>query len=99
MGLKQQMNPAICVATDFSSSRSDTQQQGLSQQLLRSTKIAVLGERGLSAAAAATNFLPQSVASALVALVVGRLVDRVPSRIVVPFSMLTLMIAVLRLPS
>ena len=60
-------------------------------------QIAVLGERGLSAAAAATNFLPQSVASALVALVVGRLVDRVPSRIVVPFSMLTLMIAVLSL--
>jgi sugar phosphate permease len=60
-------------------------------------QIAVLGERGLSAAAAATNFLPQSVASALVALVVGRLVDRVPSRIVVPFSMLTLMVAVLSL--
>jgi len=60
-------------------------------------QIAVLGERGLSAAAAASNFLPQSVASALVALVVGRLVDRVPSRIVVPFSMLTLTVAVLSL--
>lgn len=60
-------------------------------------QIAVLGERGLSAAAAASNFLPQSIASALVALVVGRLVDRVPSRIVVPFSMFTLTVAVLSL--
>lgn len=60
-------------------------------------QIAVLGERGLSPAAAASNFLPQSISSAVVALTIGRLVDRVPSRVVVPFAMTVLAIAVLSL--
>ena len=57
-------------------------------------QIAVLGERGISATAAAGNFVPQSLAAAIVALVVGRLVDRVPGRIVIPFNMVVLATAV-----
>jgi len=60
-------------------------------------QIAVLGERGLSPAAAASNFLPQSISAAIVALTIGRLVDRVPGRIVVPFAMLVMSIAVMSL--
>lgn len=60
-------------------------------------QIAVLGERGLSPAAAASNFLPQSISAAVVALTIGRLVDRVPSRIVVPFAMLLMSVAVMSL--
>jgi MFS family permease len=54
-------------------------------------QVAVLGERGLSATAAATNFLPQSLAAATTAIVVGRLVDRVPGRVVVPINMMLLL--------
>jgi MFS family permease len=57
-------------------------------------QVAVLGERGLSPAQAATNFLPQSLAAATVAVVVGRLVDRVPGRLVVP-SVMVLLVAAL----
>ena len=57
-------------------------------------QIAVLGERGISATAAAGNFVPQSLAAAAVALGVGRLVDRVPGRIVIPIDMLLLAAAV-----
>ena len=60
-------------------------------------QIAVLGERGLSPAAAASNFLPQSISAAVVALTIGRLVDRVPSRIVVPFAMSVMSVAVMSL--
>ena len=60
-------------------------------------QIAVLGERGLSPAAAASNFLPQSISAAIVALTIGRLVDRVPGRIVVPFAMLVMSVAVMSL--
>ena len=60
-------------------------------------QIAVLGERGLSPAAAASNFLPQSISAAIVALTIGRLVDRVPGRIVVPFAMLVMSVAVISL--
>ena len=57
-------------------------------------QIAVLGERGISATAAAGNFVPQSLAAAAVALGVGRLVDRVPGRIVIPVDMVLLAAAV-----
>ena len=60
-------------------------------------QIAVLGERGLSPAAAASNFLPQSISAAIVALTIGRLVDRVPGRIVVPFAMSVMSVAVMSL--
>ena len=53
-------------------------------------QIAVLGERGISATAAAGNFVPQSLAAAAVALGVGRLVDRVPGRLVIPVDMVLL---------
>jgi MFS family permease len=56
-------------------------------------QVAVLGERGLTPGQAATNFLPQSLAAAAVAVVVGRLVDRVPGRLVVPSVMLLLVAA------
>ena len=57
-------------------------------------QIAVLGERGISATAAAGNFVPQSLAAAAVALGVGRLVDRVPGRLVIPVDMVLLAAAV-----
>ncbi len=47
-------------------------------------QIAVLGERGLSATEAAANFVPQSAAAAVFAVLVGRQVDRLPGRLVVP---------------
>lgn len=50
-------------------------------------QIAILEERGLSASAAAANFLPQSLAAAAVALSVGRVVDRVNGRAVIPAGM------------
>ncbi|MDA2959002.1 MAG: MFS transporter [Actinomycetota bacterium] len=56
-------------------------------------QIAILGERGLSSSSAAGNFVPQSLASVVTALVVGRLVDRVPARVVVPFNMAVLALA------
>ena len=58
-------------------------------------QIALLGERGLDAAAAATNFLPQSLAAAAVALAVGRLVDRLPGRWVLVADMSLLTVATL----
>lgn len=60
-------------------------------------QIAILEERGLSAGAAAANFLPQSIAAAAVALTVGRVVDRVYGRIVVPVSMTLLTVALFSL--
>jgi len=60
-------------------------------------QIALLEERGLSAGAAAANFLPQSLAAATVALTVGRLVDRVNGRIVIPACMTLLTAALLTL--
>lgn len=56
-------------------------------------QIAILGERGLDATAAATNFLPQSLAAAGVALAVGRVVDRLSGRLVIATSMSMLAIA------
>jgi MFS family permease len=60
-------------------------------------QIAVLGERGLTSTQAATNFLPQSLAAASTAIVVGRLVDRLPGRVVVPANMIMLTLAMLSL--
>ena len=56
-------------------------------------QIAVLGERGLSATQAATNFLPQSLAAAACAIAVGRAVDRVPGRLVLVWVMSLLAMA------
>ena len=53
-------------------------------------QIAILEERGLTAGAAAANFLPQSLAAAAVALTVGRVVDRVNGRVVIPACMMLL---------
>ncbi|MCZ2805887.1 MFS transporter [Modestobacter sp. VKM Ac-2983] len=53
-------------------------------------QIDLLGERGLSAGAAAANFLPQTVASLLATLAIGALVDRVSSRWLTSACMLTL---------
>ncbi len=56
-------------------------------------QIALLGERGLSATAAATNFLPQSLAAATCAILVGRAVDRLPGRLVLASVMGLLVLA------
>ncbi|MGA1345234.1 MAG: MFS transporter [Ilumatobacteraceae bacterium] len=55
-------------------------------------QVAILGERGLDAGAAAANFLPQSLAAATIALLVGRRIDRLPGRwaIVAAMSLLCL---------
>ncbi len=57
-------------------------------------QIAVLGERGISATAAARLCGTKFPAAAAVALGVGRLVDRVPGRIVIPVDMVLLAAAV-----
>jgi MFS family permease len=62
-------------------------------------QIAILGERGLSPAAAAANFLPQTLAVAGAALAAGWLTDRLSARLLVPASMLLLIGAVLVLPA
>lgn len=53
---------------------------GLVATALAFHQVAILGERGLDAGAAAANFLPQSIAAATVALLVGRRIDRLPGR-------------------
>lgn len=50
-------------------------------------QISLLGDRGLSSAAAAANFIPQTVAGLAVTLVVGHMIDRVGVRLVVALSM------------
>lgn len=61
------------IVTAFSTS-------GLVATALAFHQVAILGERGLDAGAAAANFLPQSIAAASVALLVGRRIDRLPGR-------------------
>lgn len=46
--------------------------------------VALLGARGLSPAAAAANFLPQTLAGAGAALAAGRLADQVSDRVLLP---------------
>lgn len=53
-------------------------------------QISLLGERGLSTAAAAANFLPQTAASLAATLAVGALVDRYDPRWLTSCSMLAL---------
>lgn len=53
-------------------------------------QIALLGERGLSAAEAAANFLPQTVTALLGTLVVGALIDRADPRIFIVLSMIAM---------
>lgn len=49
--------------------------------------IALLAERGLTTAEAASNFLPQTVAGAVAAIAAGRLADRVPARALLAASL------------
>src|SRR5690606_355863 len=53
-------------------------------------QIALLGERGLSAAEAAANFLPQTVTALLGTLAVGALIDRADPRIFIVLSMIAM---------
>lgn len=50
-------------------------------------QINLLTERGLSAAAAAANFLPQTVAGFAATLLIGTVIDRVNPRVVLPAAM------------
>lgn len=81
-------NGFVLVATAFTCN-------GVVATALAFHQIAILGERGLDSAAAAANFLPQSLAAALVALAVGRAVDRLTGRWVLVSSMTLLTIATL----
>jgi MFS family permease len=53
-------------------------------------QISLLGERGLSAAEAAANFMPQTIAGLVATLATGHLVDRISSRWLTAASMLML---------
>ena len=81
-------NGFVLVATAFTCN-------GVVATALAFHQIAILGERGLDATAAAANFLPQSLAAAAVALGVGRMVDRLSGRWVLASSMVLLAIATL----
>lgn len=50
-------------------------------------QISLLGEQGLTAAQAATNFVPQSVATVTATLAAGWLADRWPPRVLIPLAM------------
>jgi MFS family permease len=58
-------------------------------------QIDLLGERGLSATAAAANFLPQTAAIVLITIGAGALLDRVSPRLVLAGAMVTLAVGVL----
>ncbi|WP_204348508.1 MFS transporter [Micromonospora solifontis] len=58
-------------------------------------QISLLSERGLSAAAAAANFLPQTVAGIATTLLVGALIDRASPRLMLLTAMLALALALL----
>lgn len=58
-------------------------------------QISLLGERGLTTAEAAANFLPQSAATIAATLTVGWLVDQLRPRLLIAASMGTLTIAML----
>jgi len=81
-------NGFVLVATAFTCN-------GVVATALAFHQIAILGERGLDSAAAAANFLPQSLAAALVALAIGRVVDRLIGRWVLVTSMAMLTLATL----
>lgn len=50
-------------------------------------QISLLGEQGLTAAQAAANFVPQSVATVTATLAAGWLADRWPPRLLIPLAM------------
>jgi MFS family permease len=63
---------------------------GLLSTALAFNQISLLGERGLSTAEAAANFIPQTVAGLLATLATGHMVDRINSRWLTAASMLML---------
>lgn len=58
-------------------------------------QVSLLGERGLSAAEAAANFLPQTAAALLATFTVGALVDRVPPSLALAACMALLAVGLL----
>lgn len=50
-------------------------------------QISLLGERGLTVAQAAANFVPQTAAAIIATLAMGTMVDRIAPRLLVPVSM------------
>lgn len=53
-------------------------------------QVNLLEEHGLSSSAAAANFIPQTAATLAVSLLTGRLLDRLPGRVVMSASMVAL---------
>ena len=53
-------------------------------------QISILGERGLTPALAAANFIPQAIATLTAMLIVGALADRISARWLIAGSMITL---------
>ncbi|UQA96343.1 MFS transporter [Streptomyces halobius] len=58
-------------------------------------QIALLGERGLTPAEAAANFLPQTAAALLATLAAGALIDRLPPKVILLVAMTVLACGVL----
>lgn len=56
-------------------------------------QIDILGERGLSPAAAAANFLPQTVAGLIATVLTGYLADRISDQLLIVAAMLVLIVA------
>lgn len=56
-------------------------------------QVSLLEAHGLSSGAAAANFIPQTAATLAVSLVTGRLLDRLPGRVVMSASMVALVAA------
>jgi MFS family permease len=63
---------------------------GLLSTAVAFNQISLLGERGLSTAEAAANFIPQTLAGLVATLVTGHLVDRISSRWLTVWAMLLL---------
>lgn len=61
-------------------------------------QIAILGERGLTTAEAAANFLPQTITGLLGTILVGTLIDRWNPRVFTAASMASLLVAMAMVP-
>lgn len=72
---------------------------GLLSTALAFHQISILGAQGLSPIEAAANFLPQTLTGIAATLAAGALSDRIPPKYFVTFSMLTMTIALMLIPT
>lgn len=72
---------------------------GLLSTALAFHQISILGAQGLSPIEAAANFLPQTLTGIAATLAAGALSDRIPPKYFVTFSMVTMAVALLLIPT